>query len=100
MDHHVAQLTAQPIPLRIVEFDFAEECGLLFYLLAIPDDHNLQIGGIEIPLCRALHVLGLQRADPFAVSFEIILRQIIQIHRRELRQQTLLRRETHGENAA
>src|SRR5271155_718668 len=91
---------SEALALGVVDFEVAEEGGLWFDLGAVADDYDLHVCGVEI-FAGGFEQIGWRECTDFlAIGFEIVFGQFVQCHHRDLREQTVLRRETHGEDAA
>src|SRR5579862_4658346 len=78
---------------------WAEQGGLVENLVAVAYQDDLGVGGIEVAARGEQDIVGGERANFFAIGFEVIVGQAIEVDRRELAQDTILRRNTERENA-
>src|SRR5277367_1006099 len=77
----------------------AEKGSLLADLSAVADEDDLRVRGIEMAARGGKNISSGERANFLAIGFEIALGQLIEIDRRKLAEEAILRGHAERENA-
>src|SRR5260370_21910623 len=80
--------------------ELAEEFGLRLDFIPVANDDDLGVRGIEVFSRGGQNIFGGQGANALAIVFEIVFRELVQINRGKLAEQTVLRTEAERKYSA